>query len=65
MSLYYLLDNYDLMLRAKWLVTLRDILWNFKKLRIRFTKEDVLIKLQKVEGNELSIINSTRLQKLL
>lgn len=32
---------------------------------MRFIKEDVLIELQEVKGSKLSIIDNTRLQKLL
>lgn len=30
------LENYDLIIVTQWLITLRDIFWNFKDLRMEF-----------------------------
>ncbi|KAF3642966.1 hypothetical protein FXO38_20839 [Capsicum annuum] len=55
----------DIVLGIQWLVTLDDILWNFKLLRMQFSVNGQKIALRESPPNEMKIINGKKIQKLL
>ena len=61
------LDNYDLVLGVQWLVDLGDIVWNFRKLQMKFQIDDKEFVLQgdQVLGYSLTIVSSGKLRKVL
>ena len=61
------LGNYDLVFGVQWLVELDDILWNFKKLQIKFKwggQEYVLQRYKGLQNSALTISND-RMDKVL
>ena len=62
-----LLENYDLVLGVRWLAELGDIIWNFKKLQMRFTKDGKKHVLQgdQMAHNTVLTVSEEKMNKVL
>lgn len=59
------LDNYDMVLGIQWLAFLDDIVWNFKKLTMKFSMQDRICELQGVGSNGVSLCSAEKMNDLL
>lgn len=59
------LDNYDMVVGIQWLALLDDIVWNFKKLTMKFFIEGTLCELQGIGSNGLSLCSVEKMNDLL
>ena len=61
------LDNYDLVLGIQWLVEWEDIVWNFKKLQMRFQvgQKECVLQGEKMPNNSILAVSSERMKKVL
>lgn len=59
------LDNYDMVLGIKWLQSLDDIIRNFKELTIQFKVNSMVIELNRIHKNNISLCSIEKRSSLL
>lgn len=63
--LVILLNNYDTVLGIQWMLTLDDIIWNFKKLTLRFCIGGVDFELKGTNHNDFAICSAEKMSTIL
>lgn len=59
------LDNFDMILGIQWLTVLGDIMWNFNKLKMKFSVGKEQFCLQGEKGKGVKMVSEANLQKML
>jgi hypothetical protein len=59
------LVNYDMVLGVQWLQALDDIMWNYKKLTMKFKVAGTVLELKGVAAHSVSLCSASKMSKLL